>query len=1141
VNLIKLAIKNYLSVFVVFFIIIIFGLISYFSLPRETFPEIKVPYVFVNTFYLGVSPKDMETLVTNPIEKKLKTIKGIKEVSSTSMESFSQIFLEFDPDVNVDDALQRTKDKVDQAKSDLPEDSEDPVVMEFSLDDMPFIYVNLFGNYDLVKMKEIAEGLRDEIEKIQGILEVSLIGGQEREIQIVVSPKKLQEKGLSFSDISSVIQAENINIPGGTLEIGKSKYSIRIPGEFKEMDTLRNLIIRYQDNGPIYLTDIADVTDSFKDQDSFSRFNGKPCITLSIKKRTGANVLTTSEAVKKETTDYIKRTHVEGLDVYFLGDMSKYIRNMLKDLENNIFTGFLFVLIVLMIFLGFRNAMIAAIAIPFSMLLAFIVLNFMGFTTNFIVLYALVLALGMLVDNAIVIVENIVRLQQSGMSRKKAAFKGSNEMAIPVIASTLTTLAAFFPLAFWPGIMGQFMGYLPKTVLVTLTASLLVALLVNPVIIAYVGTFSFIWIVLVGFGASAGIAFLIGKIIMTILTIIKIPAILAGLVGGIVGIACFFIIFYKGVLIYGAKAKAYLDKPEIIKEQKIKKPNLFMEYYEKMLRLAVKHSITTCIIVFIMFIMSFKMFAWFGKGVVNFPESTPTEAYVTIKLPPEGVLSETDKIAKRIEPLLPKYYNIKNFNTNIGGQTAGGGFSGGGQANANQAQIILEFLDPSIDNVDRKRFAPKTALKNVRTELENIAGAEIEVKQDEGGPPVGAPVSIKIIGDNFLKLKEISLEIQALIKPVKGLINLRDDLDDGIPEIIIRLDRKKMAVLGMNTAMVASAIRTAVYGSKVSVFRDQTTDEEYDITLRYPKDNRQNVEDLGNIFVTSFKGTPIPLKVFADLSFGKGFASILHKDFERVIEVSAGVDKDFNNQVVRQEVKKILDKDLKLPQGYFVKFGGEAESQEETMQFLTRAFILALFLIFLVLISMFHSLLIPNIIIVTVALSMIGLYAGLILTRTPFSIVMTGVGVISLAGIVVNNGIILLEYIIRLRKEGMEKFEAIVQAGKVRIRPVLLTAGTTVLGLLPMSTGVSIDFYSLFQGKFPIAYNPEATEMWASMSNAVIGGLIVATLLTLVVVPALYSMLDNVKMRLTSKIFQTETKNSDKRKKISSTKVKLKK
>jgi len=1144
VNPIKIAIKNYLSVFVVFFIVVLFGLTSYYSLPRETFPEIKVPYVFVNTFYLGVSPKDMEILVTNPIEKKLKTIKGIKQVSSTSMESFSQIFLEFNPDVDVDDALQRAKDKVDQAKSDLPEDAEDPVVMEFSLDDMPFIYVNIFGNYDLVRMKEIAEDLKDELEKIQGILEINLIGGQEREIQIVVSPKKLQEKGLSFNDISQVIQGENINIPGGSLEIGKSKYSIRIPGEFKDVDTLRNLIIKYKAKSPIYLKDIAEVNDSFKDQESFSRFNGKPCITLSVKKRTGANVLKTSEAVKTETRKFIKVNKIEGIDVYFLGDLSRYIRNMLKDLENNILTGFLFVLIVLMVFIGFRNAMIAAIAIPFSMLLTFIVLGFMGFTANFMVLYALVLSLGMLVDNAIVIVENIVRLQQQGMKRKKAAFKGASEVAIPVIASTLTTLVAFLPLVFWPGMMGQFMGYLPKTVLITLTASLLVALLINPVIIAYVGTFSFICITLFGLGSSGVIGFGLGKIVFTALTLFSIPGVIAKFLGFIIGFSAFIFIFYAVFLKLSAKAKGYLDKTEqIVANKTAKKPSRFINLYERVLRASVKHSVVTLVFVVFMFIFSIVMFGKIGQGVVNFPESTPTEAYVTIKLPPEGILEETNKVAARIEPLLPKYYNIKNFNTNIGGSTGGFSVGGGGQSNANQAQIILEFLDPSIDKVDRRRFDPRDALKQVRDEVSNIPGAEIEVEQQEGGPPVGSPVSIKIVGDNFIKLQEISEEVQSLIKPVKGLINLQDDLEDGIPEIVIRLNRKKMAVLGVNTAMVAGSIRTAVYGSKVSVYRDSITEEEYDITLRYPEENRQNIEDLGNIFITNFDGSRIPLKVFSELSFTKGISSILHKDFERVIEVSAGVDKDYNNEVVRKEVQSILDEKLELPQGYFLSYGGEAESQKETMAFLSKAFILAIFLIFLVLISMFHSLLIPNIIIFTVVLSMIGLLWGLILTRTPFSIVMTGVGIISLAGIVVNNGIILLEYIIRLRKEGMEKLEAIVAAGKIRIRPVLLTAGTTVLGLLPMSTGMSIDFYSLAQGKFPIAFNPEATEMWASMSNAVIGGLVVATLLTLVVVPALYYLLDNIKEWMIEQLFPAGKKNKviTENVRISKTKRKLSK
>lgn len=1102
-KLLKIFINNYLSVFVVISLLVIFGWKSYQSLPRETFPEIKVPYIFVNTLYLGVSPKDIEILVTNPLEKNFKNLKGLKTVQSYSKESYSSIFLEFEPEVDVDTALQRVKDKVDLSKKDLPEDAEDTIVKEFNLDDFPFININLFGKYDLNRLTKIAEDLKEGIEQVDGILEVNMIGGQEREIQIIISPQKLQEKNLSFSDIKEAVQVENINIPGGNIDIGKIKYSIRIPGEFKKIHSIQNLIVEYQKGNPIYLKDVAEVKDSFKDQESYSRFNGKSSITLAVKKRTGYNILKASETVKKETNKFLSHHKLQNLEVYFLGDMSKYVRNMIKDLENNILTGFFLVFFVLLIFLGVKNATLAGLSIPFSMLTSFMVLHLLGFTANFIVLFSLVLALGMLVDNAIVIIENIHRYFQSGMSIKKAAFKGATQVSMPVITSTLTTLVAFLALIFWPGIMGKFMGYLPKTLIITLSSSLLIALFITPVIIANFHRFYIFALTLILLLLTPLCLFVTGK--ASFMPVFKVTLLIATIIG------------FFSLVFFVMKSSIYIKSKTIkkmnIKNNQNKKESFIIKLYEQILTFSLKHCIVILISIIFLFIFTLFAYGKWGQKPIFFPELTPTEGYVNLELPPGSIISETDKIANEIDGKLKNYTDIKNFNTNIALQSNNGMHGSSGKTASNKAQFTLEFYDRNLDNVP-KEFNPMQTLSDLRNDLKYIPGAKIEVKRDENGPPRGAPVSIKIAGDNFEKLKLLSSEVKNYIQNIPGLINLKDDYEEGLPEIVIRLDRQKMAVLGVNTSKVASAIRTAIYGEKVSVFRDVNTEEEYDMTIRYPRQNRQNIENLESIFIKNFQGNNIPLKIFSDIYFSKGVGYVIHKDFERVIEVTAELTKNANAQEIRNKVKTILKKKLNLPQGYKISFTGEAESQEESSSFLKNAFILAIFLIFLVLITQFHSFLMPFIVLATILLSMIGFLWGLIITKTAFTIVMSGIGIISLAGIVVNNGIVLLEYIIELRNEGKPKLEAIITAGKIRFRPVMLTAITTILGLLPMSTGYSFDFYNL-----RFAYSPEATEWWSSMSNGLIFGLLVATLLTLVVVPTMYYLSDNIKEWTIKKLF----------------------
>ncbi len=1040
-RLIKTAIKNYLTVFVGIAIITYLGLQSYVAMPRETFPDIKVPYVFVNTFYFGVSPRDIESLVTDQIEKKLKNLKGLEKIQGISRESVSSIFLEFSPDVAVEDALQKVKDKVDMAKADLPKDAQTPVVSEFSFENFPFIYINLYGPLDLVRLKSIADDMKDQLEKVDGVLEVEIIGGQKREIQIIVDPARLQEKNLSYTDIQKAIAAENINIPGGNIDMGKAKYTVRVPGEFTDVSEIQNIIIKTKNGTPIYLKDVAVVQDAFQDVESYSRFNEKPSIALGLKKRSGTNLLRLADDVKKEAKDFVSKQNISGLQYSFVGDQSVDIRNMVLDLENHVFTGFFLVMLILFIFLGFRNALIVSSAIPLSMLLSFTILHSLGYTLNMIVLFSLVLVLGLLADDAIVVIENIYRYLEQGVPRKKACYKGAKEVFIPVLTSTLTTIAAFFPLLFWPGVMGKFMGYMPITVITTLTASLFVAMYVNPVM---------------------------------------------------------------GSRLMGISRKHKGD----MSEQGVRKQSKFIDWYEKMLKTALKHSVLSIALVVALFFVTFMFYGKLGKGVIFFPDTTPTQGYVSVKLPGSSVLGETEKIVSRIEKTLYAYDDLKDFSANIGGQV--GGFSSG-KTNPNQGQIVLDFKRRSVDKVG-KDFEPRETLKKIRESLKTIPGAEIEITKPSAGPNRGSPVSVKISGENFDKLIEMSNDVKNKVKSIPGLINVKSDYDEGPSEISVRLDRDKMALIGLNTASVAGAIRSAIYGTKVSTFRDKFKGEEYDITVRYPESSRQTIEDIENIFVTSTKGDIVPLKVFSTIEFSKGVGLIQHKDFERVIEVTAEVEKGFNAAVLRGVVQKLIEKEVKLDVGYKISYTGEAQEQSKASSFLANAFLITIFLIFLILIAQFHSFLIPFIILGTIVMSLIGVLWGLIITQTPFCIVMTGVGVISLAGVVVKNGILLLDFTVHLRSKGLSRYDALVEAGKIRVRPVLLTASTAILGLLPMSTGVGFDFH-----KFQIVIGSDSSEWWASMSNAVIFGLAVATLLTLVVVPCLYNLLDGAKDNIAAK------------------------
>ena len=1015
----NIAIKNKTSVFVLTLVIVIMGLVSYFSLPREAAPSIAIPMIFVATPYFGVSPSDMENLVTQPIEKRVKELSNVKEISSTSSEGISTVVIEFEPDVDLDNALQKVREKVDRARPDLPTDAEESSIQEINLENTPIMVVNISGTHSLVTLKDIAEDLEERVKTISGVLDVTVTGGLEREVQVNIDPDRLTYYNLGLQNVIETIQKENLNMPGGSIDSRSLKYLVRVPGEINAPDEIGRFIVKSRGGQPITIQDVADVKLGFKDPGSYARINGLPSVSLNIQKRSGENLIRIADAVKVILEE--ERTRLpESVKFTVLADQSKDIRRMVSDLENNIISGLFLVIIVLYLFMGFRNAFFVAIAIPLSMLLSFLVIQTMGYTLNMVVLFSLILALGMLVDNAIVIVENIYRHREEGLPLVKAAKEGVGEVAGPVIASTFTTLCAFAPMLFWPGLMGEFMGYLPAVLIITLSCSLFVALVINPTVCS------------------------------VFVTVDK-----------------------------NKREQVWLKR--------------FRHRYKRVLWWALDHTRTVMAVTLMTLIGMSVLYGFVGKGVEFFPETEPNQAYIDVTAATGTKLEVSDGVIREIESSMGGVIDLVKYVSNVGSSPDPAVFSaGGGGGTPHKSRVIADFPD----RADRSRSSLGT-VEEIRGYLEDLVGARVEIVLPRRGPPTGPPINIELIGEDFKVLGRLTKEVSRRIKDIPGLVDLKNDYDMGRPELKVIIDRDQAALLKVNTSKVAQTVRTAINGTTASGYR--IGEDEYDIVVRFAEKNRGTFADLERINVLH-EGVQIPLANLARLQVAGGLGSIKRKDLERVVSIEGNVEGRLANDVLADVQASVSD--LDLPYGYLVRYAGENVEQEEASAFLTRAFAIALMLILLVLITQFNSLTLPFIIMMSVIMSLIGVLLGLIVTATPFGIIMTGIGVISLAGVVVNNAIVLIDYIQKLRGRGLNRREAIVQGGETRLRPVLLTAITTILGLIPLSTGISFDFRTM-----GLEIGGESSQWWGPMGIAVIFGLAVATILTLVVVPVMYEIL----------------------------------
>jgi len=1018
------AIKNRTTVAVLAFIIILMGGYSYLSLPREAFPDIPIPYILINTTYEGVSPEDIETSITMKIEKELNSIRGIKEIRSSSAEGLSMISVEFDPDVPTEVALQRVRDRVDLAKGELPNDAEEPVISEINFAEFPIMLVSISGDVSPVQLKEIADTLQDTLETVPGVLKVDVMGTLEPEIRLEFDPERLAMYNLTIPEILALIPSENVNISAGGLETKGTKFNVRIPAELVTAEDVDHLLLTVRNGKPIYLADVSNVRATFKDRTSYSRLNRTDNVTLSIQKRAGANVVHISDYIKvvldkaqQQIPDAVK------FDITF--DMSKYIRNIVADLENNIMAALILVTFVLLLFLGWRSATIVAMIIPLSMLITFFLIQMLGFTLNMIVLFSLVLVLGMLVDNAIVIVENIYRHVQLGYNRIEAAILGAREVAWPVATSTLTTVCAFLPLMFWPGIMGDFMKYLPITLSLGLLSSLFVALIFSPTICS-------VWA-----GHSA---------------------------------------------------------------RERQKRHWFLDGYRRIQKIALESpGITLFLAVCLLFAMV-NLYAKIGKGTEFFPEGDPERAMIDVRAPQGTNIQETDRIVRileeRVEPYQPY---IKHMVTNVG--SSGGGMdlmaSAGGPHLAN---ITLTFYD----YVERERPSMEI-ISEIRKDISDISGAEIKIEREEDGPPTGAPITVRIIGEDFKILESLNSRAQRMIARVPNVVNMRSDLEATRPELAFIVNRRNAMLLGVNTAVVGNFLKMAIFGSKVGTYRQYN--DEYDITVRLPLARRVNIDELTQLQIPNTSGHAVPLSSLGHFKYQGGFGTINHVDQKRVVTITADAEGRLGSDVLRDVQTHLAD--LELPAGYEIKYAGEKETEDESRAFLGKAFGIALLLVTLVLVIQFNSMMVPLIIMTTVILSLIGALIGLLICDLPFGIIMTGIGVISLAGVVVNNAIVLLAYTRQLQQRGMDLITAAAEAGVTRLRPVLLTAVTTIIGLIPMAIGISYDFHTLSW-----ATKSESAQWWRNMAVVVIFGLGFATILTLVIVPSLYVMFSRISIKL---------------------------
>lgn len=1099
-------INNKTSAYMLAIIISIFGIMNYNSIPKEQFPELVIPTIFVATVYPGTSPSDMENLVTRPIEKNLKSINGVKKVTSTSVQDFSTIVVEFNTGNVVAEAKQKVKDVVDKSRSELPNNlPADPKVMEVDFSEMPIMYINVSGNYPLAKLKKYAEALQDRIEAMKEITRVDIVGAQEREIQINVDMYKMHAASLTLTDIERAIGSENVTIAGGAIDMQGMKRSIRVVGEFKNLEVIKNITMKSGSGAIIKIGEVAEVADSYKDAESFARLGNKNVITLNVIKKSGENLIEGADKIKEAIADMKEHQFPKDLDVVLTNDMSHFTKSTLNELNNTIIIGFILVTIVLMFFMGFTNAFFVALSVPLSMGLAYIVLPGIGFTMNMLVMFSFIFSLGIVVDDAIVVIENTHRIfkeYRGRMDITQAAKYAAGEVFVPILSGTLTTIAPFLPLAFWPGIVGKFMFFLPVTIIITLLASLVIAYLINPVFAV-----SFM-----AHDDHEDLRFKAKPVLKNLAWMGALAIIFYAMKWfGLANFTVFAIISYLLHKLFGARVLAKFQHSFI--------PAL-MNIYERLLRflLRKRNAYYLFFSVIALLILSFIVTAIMKPKVVFFPANEPMYIYTYIKLPVGTSLEYTDSITRiaenRVNDLFKDNPLVESIITNVA-KGAADPNSRDNSIQSNRGRISIAFVESS----KRNGVSTEQYLDKLRNALKGIAGAEITVEANKMGPPTGAPVNIEISGDNMEEIIGQTSKFKKYIDSLQipGIEELKSDFQNNKPELVIDIDRERANHEGISTGQVGMEIRTAVLGKEISKYKED--EDQYPINLRYQPNQRKNIDELMNLKIiyrdmNSGMLRQIPLSSVAKISYINTYGGIKRKNLKRLITLSSNVLSGYNaNDIVAQLNKAIPGFNKK--EGIEIKLTGEQEDQKESMGFLSKAMLFSLFLIFFILVTQFNSVSKTLIILSEVLLSIIGVLLGFSIFHIPFSIVMTGIGIVALAGIVVRNGILLVEFTDVLKERGLKTRTAIIQAGKTRITPVLLTATATILGLVPLALGFNINFETLFTEFNPhIHFGGDNKAFFGALAMTIIYGLSFATFLTLLVVPAMYLMTYSMKVRI---------------------------
>ncbi len=1131
------AIRNKTTIYALMGVFFFYGISAYFSMARENFPEVKETKIYISTVYPGNTAEDIEKLITDPLEDKVKTVSNVVEVTSTSQEDYSIVIVEFDENISVELAKQKIKDEIDTETS-----SEDwptfngakiaPNVFNLSMsEEMPILNINISGDYPVYKLKEFGEYLQDEIEDLPEIKKADIRGAQDKEVEVAVDIYKMMAAKVSFNDITSAIGNGNITMSAGNFITSGQRRTLRIIGEIDKPSDLENFVIKSEFNNPVYLKDVATVAFKDKDKTTYAREKGAAVVMLDVKKRAGKNMVAAADKIKKIVNEAIATTFPKDLNVSITNDQSPKTIGQVDDLVNNIIFGVILVVVVLMFFLGFKNAVFVGFAIPMSMFMSLMILNFLGYTMNTMILFGLIMGLGMLVDNGIVVVENVYRLMdEEGMDRVSAAKKGISEIAYPIIISTATTVAAFIPLGLWPGIMGDFMKLLPITLSTVLGSSLLVAIFFNSVLVSQYMSVEDKNMPLKKIILLTSIMFVLGLLIFFTGGAYK-------AIGSLIVFTAIMLWVYRFFLRGWANSFQNKVLPRL------------ESWYERQLKRAMTGWTPYLLIVgtFVLLIVAFSGFGMSLKSqrtkVEFFPDNKPNQIIVYIEYPEGTDIKKTNNITQQIEQKVAEVlysddYMDGDFNFMIEsivsqvGEGAGNPETDGGSAAEmpHKGKITASMREYKY----RRGLDSELLRQKVQSALVGIyPGVLISVEKDANGPPVGAPINIEIQGDDYAELINVAENMRDYIntKSISGIDELKIDVNRDKPGMKVLVDRKKAGELGVSTGQVGQQLRASIFGNKAGIYKEDG--EDYDIYVRFNEKNRYNKSAIFNqniIFrdMASGKVKEIPVSAVAVQNNNSGFSAIKHKKIKRVVTVySALAPGETDARAVVGKIRDEMKNFKNLPKGIKIDYTGQLEEQDKQMNFLVGAFFTGLALIFFILIFQFNSVSKPGIIMLAIFLSFIGVFGGLVISGAPFVIMMTMMGIISLAGIVVNNGVVLLDYaqllIDRKKVElGLKEseylpkealFNSIVKAGGARLRPVLLTAITTILGLIPLAIGLNINFFTLFsEFDANIYFGGDNVIFWGPLAWTVIYGLVIATFLTLIVVPILFYLITQFKM-----------------------------